>query len=89
MLNAHWKGWSKENMTSGNEPGFRDYLLIYTENINKYFISDQNRRDILLITCSTMVDIMSFMGFFRWAMYGTTWRLPFSFVVFYIVRGLI
>jgi len=69
--------------------GIKDFLLIYSEPLNQYFLQDIARRNLLLIVCSAMIDIMSLTAFFRFAMYSATWRFAIAMILFYVVRGVI
>lgn len=66
--------------------GIKDYVFIATGGMNEYFREDESRRNALLITCSTLLDILVLVGFYRFAVYATTYRLAMALVVFYSFR---
>ena len=68
--------------------GIKDYILIWTEPLNSYFREDLSRRNVLLIVCSALLDLLILTGFYRFARYATTWRMVIALVLFYALRSI-
>lgn len=69
--------------------GIKDLVLISTAPLNDYFREDVSRRNALLISCSTMLDLLMIIAFYRWIRYATTWRLFITMGIFYGLRAII
>ncbi|CDW72690.1 UNKNOWN [Stylonychia lemnae] len=66
-----------------------DRLFDLTEGLNSYFAQNDRMRDAFLIICGLLMDIMVLTQFYRFARYGTSWRLPIAMFAFYIFRALV
>ena len=82
-------GLNRNDAATWEGLGFRDELLIWTAPINEYFIQNKLPRDMLLIVCSGMLDLMAICCMTRWALYTPTWRFGLAFAQFYFERVLI
>ena len=60
--------------------GEKDMVFIWTTPLNEYFREDLQRRDILEIVCSELMDILMLFSFYRFARYSSTWRLPLAMI---------
>lgn len=67
----------------------RDVLFEHTASLNNYFAQNQPAKHILMVYCGLMMDVMVLTALYRFAFYGTTWRLPMAFVCFYGLRACI
>ena len=66
-----------------------DKLFDITTNLNNYFAQHTSAKHAFMIICGLMMDIMVVVSFYRFALYGSTWRLPLAMLVFYGVRGVV
>ena len=82
-------GLTRQDQTSWNNLGFRDELLIWTTPLNDYFVQNKVPRDMLLIFCSGIMDLMMISTFARWSLYTPTWRFILACIQFYGERALI
>lgn len=69
--------------------GVRDVVLNNTSALNDYFREDVSRRNALLITCSSLLDIMMIVAFYRFIRYATTYRMLMSMILFYTLRAIV
>jgi len=58
-----------------------------TEDANNYFQDRQNRSP-LMIADAAFIDIMMVVQSYYFSRYGTTWRLIFAGVFFYLTRSI-
>lgn len=66
-----------------------DRLFDATEHLNTYFAENTEMRNAFMIICGLFMDVMVLTQFYRFAKYGTTWRLPIAMFAFYIFRATI
>lgn len=66
-----------------------DKLFDLTTNLNNYFAQHVGAKHAFMITCGFMMDIMVVVSFYRFALKGSSWRLPLAMVVFYGARGIV
>lgn len=67
--------------------GIKDSLLLATDSINKYFLLHLDHRNYMMIFCSFLVDLMTFISFYYWARYSSTWRFLMALGIFYSFRS--
>ena len=67
---------------------FEDKLFDMTTGLNNYFAQNVNSKHAFMITCGLMMDIMILTSFYRFALYGSTWRFVIAMFTFYGVRAL-
>jgi hypothetical protein len=65
-----------------------DKLFVYTDPINKYFQQHIQAKHAFMIVCGLMMDIMVLVQVYRFALQGSTWRLPMAFIAFYGLRAI-
>ncbi|CDW84832.1 surfeit locus 1 family protein [Stylonychia lemnae] len=65
-----------------------DKVFKLTSSLNEYFSDNQPAKHVFMIFCGLLMDIMVLAQFYRFAMYGTTWRFPIALLMFYILRAL-
>ena len=82
-------GLSRDSLNSWEGLGFRDELLIQTKPLNDYFLANKFPRDMLLIVCAALMDLMIICSLTRWALYTPSWRFMIACVQFYADRFLI
>ena len=66
-----------------------DKLFDLTASLNTYFSTNEDVKHAFMIICGFMMDIMVLIGFYRFALHGTTWRFPLAMFSFYGFRALI
>ena len=66
--------------------GIKDVIHEQTEPINTWFREDLSRRNTLLIVGSLFFDLINLVGMYRFARYGTTYRIVMAVAVFFAVR---
>lgn len=66
-----------------------DKLFDWTTDINNYFAEHIDAKHGFMITCGLMMDIMVMVSFYRFALIGSTWRLPIALTLFYLTRAII
>ena len=66
-----------------------DKLFDITTNLNNYFTQHTSAKHAFMIICGLMMDIMVIVSFYRFALKGSTWRLPIAMLVFYGTRALV
>ena len=68
--------------------GIHDKWFEWTTPLNDYY-QDKERRDILLIIDSLIMDSLVVIQLTRFVFWGTTWRLVFALAAFYGLRAFI
>ena len=63
-----------------------DRIFDATAGLNTFFATHQSAKFTFMILCGLMMDIMVLTQFYRFAMFGTTWRFLICIGVFYIFR---
>lgn len=63
-----------------------DRIFDFTAGLNTFFATHQSAKFTFMIICGLMMDIMVLTQFYRFAMFGTTWRFLMSIAAFYIFR---
>lgn len=63
-----------------------DRIFDFTASLNTFFATHQSAKFTFMIICGLMMDIMVLTQFYRFAMFGTTWRFLISIAIFYIFR---
>jgi hypothetical protein len=69
-------------------PCIKDRLFDATEGINNYFKEHQAAKFTFMIICGLMMDTMVIAQFYRFAMWGTSFRLLICLAIFYGLRFL-
>ena len=75
-------------IVSDNVACFEDKFFDATEQLNKFFTYNVAAKNAFMIVCGLMMDIMVLTQFYRFAFFGTTWRLIIALMTFYICRFL-
>ena len=68
--------------------GIRDMVFEWSTPLNDYF-KDEDKRNVLLIIDSLVMDSLVLMSMIRFVFWGTTWRLILAGFMFYGLRALI
>jgi len=76
----------KDDNTKIPELGVRDEIFVKTTGLNEFFLRNIRQRNILLIVCSFMMDVMMLVGVFRWGCIGDSWRFILAQMGFYGLR---
>lgn len=76
-------------LPKGDVKCMEDLLFNITEPINTYFANHPGARNALLIVSSFFIDAMVLYGFYHWAFYIRSWRIPLAIICFYVFRALI
>jgi hypothetical protein len=63
-----------------------DRVFDFTANINAFFAANKAAKFTFMIICGLMMDIMLLTQFYRFAMFGTSWRFLMCLGCFYILR---
>ncbi len=63
-----------------------DRVFDFTAGLNEFFYTHQQAKFTFMIICGLMMDIMVLTQFYRFAMFGTTWRFLICIGFFYIFR---
>ena len=66
-----------------------DKLFDATANLNNYFAQHKSAKHAFMIICGLMMDIMVIVSFYRFAIKGSSWRLPLALFVFYGARVIV
>jgi hypothetical protein len=69
--------------------GVEDWMFIHTSGMNQYFRDNRSSRDAYLIFCSTILDVLVLVAFYRFAFYATTYRMALCMIIFYSVKVII
>lgn len=69
--------------------GIKDVVLMFTKPLNEYFKQHIDLRNMMLILCSTQIDVMTLVSFYRFIRYGTSWRFVLAMMVFYVFRSYV
>jgi hypothetical protein len=72
-------------------PCVQDRVLEALQFANDFILRSGNEifRDSLQIICSFIVDITALLTFIYWTRKGTSYRLPLSLILFYVVRAIV
>jgi hypothetical protein len=65
----------------------QDFLFDKTDSLNKWFRDDVKRRNILMIFCSSCMDLNIIMSLYTFIRYSDTYRFAVSLLVFYGIRA--
>jgi hypothetical protein len=76
-------------LVSENVGCIEDKIFNMTENLNKFFQQNEKAKFAFMIICGLMMDVMLLVQFYRFGMYGTTWRFPLTILMFYLLRAMI
>jgi len=63
-----------------------DRVFDSTAAVNAFFATHRSAKFAYMIICGLMMDIMVLTQFYRFAMYGTTWRFLICIGTFYVLR---
>jgi hypothetical protein len=63
-----------------------DRIFDFTAGLNTYFATHQSAKFTMMIICGLMMDIMVLTQFYRFAMFGSSWRFLICLASFYIFR---
>lgn len=63
-----------------------DRVFDSTAAVNSFFATHKSAKFTFMIICGLMMDTMVLTQFYRFAMYGTTWRFLICIAAFYILR---
>lgn len=64
----------------------KDLFFVWTDEANKFFEQNVNTKHILQIVFGFMMDFVLLYTFYRWAIYGKSWRLPIALTALYSLR---
>lgn len=76
-------------LVSENIACIEDKVFNLTSKLNEYFSENYAAKHAYMIICGLLMDVMVLSQFYRFGMYGTTWRFPIALLMFYILRALI
>ena len=65
-----------------------DRVFDFTAGVNNFFAENKSAKFTFMIICGLMMDIMLLTQFYRFAMFGTSWRFLMCLGSFYILRFL-
>lgn len=63
-----------------------DRIFDLTAGLNDYFATHVSAKFTMMIICGLMMDIMVLTQFYRFAMFGSSWRFLICLATFYIFR---
>lgn len=66
-----------------------DKFFEWTADINQYFHENRGVKNVYLVICGLFMDIMVLTQFYRFALYGKSWRLPIAMLSFYFFRAFV
>ncbi len=71
-----------------NVNGVVDYVFIKTAYLNNFFKDEENVaiKNITLIVCSEMIDIMMIFAGYNFIMFNKSWRILKAMFLFYMLR---
>ena len=76
-------------LPKGDVKCMEDLFFNITEPVNTYFANHPASKNALLIISSLFIDAMVLYGFYHWALYIRSWRIPLAIACFYLFRALI
>lgn len=63
-----------------------DRVFDFTAGVNNFFAENKSAKFTFMIIAGLMMDIMLLTQFYRFAMFGTSWRFLMCIGSFYILR---
>jgi hypothetical protein len=67
----------------------RDYTFIWTDSLNQYLSMNRDVCDRYIVYCSFMMDFMMINFFSWWFLEWKSFRLIFTYLLFFGIRGVI
>ena len=68
--------------------GITDLIFLETKAINDFFLQNIDMRNAMLIFCSVLIDVITLASFYRFAVYGSSWRFIMTIIMFYSLRSI-
>jgi len=65
-----------------------DRIFDLTSGLNNFFATHQSTKFTFMIICGLMMDVMVLTQFYRFAVFGSSWRFFLTLLSFYVFRGL-